>query len=308
MRAVLRPAVLALVFATVGQAMHAIADEDLASKFLNQGSVANTRHNMTQRQPSGGGPSGAIMDPYRNDYGEVCVYCHTPHGANADVQLPLWNRTLRPTVYQTYDTLRTTTLTQPVSQPGPSSIACLSCHDGQTAVDSIINMPGSGGYNRAQASAQDNGFLNAWNNTRGPDATVHIGLNPDRASGCLACHSPAAGVVGAGATDFSAFSISTDLRNDHPIGIRFPLDAPVTDFNAPNATRGDMKFFDANGDGRPDTKEVRLYATSGEFRVECASCHDPHGVPAGGAGGVFNASFLRVANVGSALCMTCHVK
>ena len=227
-------------------AASARADVDLASKFLNQGSVANTRHNMTQRQASGGGPSGAVMDAYRNDYGEVCVYCHTPHGANADVQLPLWNRTIKATVYQTYDSLGTTTLTQPVGQPGRNSLSCLSCHDGQTAVDSIINMPGSGRYNPAQATTQNNAFLNAWNNTSGPDASVHLGLNSNQADGCLVCHAAGAGIVGAGAADFTVFAISTDLRNDHPVGISYPGTGPGVDFNTPNVTRGDLPRLGEN--------------------------------------------------------------
>ncbi|MCM2251956.1 MAG: cytochrome c3 family protein [Ramlibacter sp.] len=284
------------------------ADIDLASKFSNQGSVANTRHNMTQRQASGGGPSGAIMDPYRNDYAEVCVYCHTPHGANANVTLPLWNRTIAATTYTTYAALGTSSLTQPVTQPGPNSLACLSCHDGQVAVDSIINMPGAGGYNAAQAGSQSNTFLNAWNNTRGPDATIHIGLSPTPSAGCLACHSSGAGIVGAGATDFTVFAIGTDLRNDHPVGVRFPTAGPGVDFNPPTAARPGMKWFDANGNGRPDTREVRLYDSGDGHEVECASCHDPHGVPSGGAGSAFNPTFLRVSNAGSALCLTCHIK
>ena len=178
----MRGRVVAVAIAALA-AQQAGADADLSTKFLNQGSVANTRHNMTQRQAAGGGPNGVVMDPYRNDYGEVCVYCHTPHGANANVQLPLWNRTIKATSYVTYDALATVTLTQPVQQPGPNSISCLSCHDGQTAIDSVINMPGSGGYNPAQASAQDNGFLNAWNNASGLDATVHVGLNPTASAG-----------------------------------------------------------------------------------------------------------------------------
>jgi cytochrome c553 len=72
---------------------------------------------------------------------------------------------------------------------------------------------------------------------------------------------------------------------------------------------------------------------SGEgSEVECASCHDSHGVPSAGAGSRFNPSFLRVNNgIGegmnydgntpttagisgivsdgaSALCQTCHAK
>jgi len=284
------------------------ADIDLNTKFINQGSVANTRHNMTQRQAAGGGPNSVLMDPYRNDYGEVCVYCHTPHGANANVQLPLWNSTIKATTYTTYDALGTVSLTQPVGQPGTTSIACLSCHDGQTAVDSIINMPGSGRYNPTQATGQDNAFLNAWQNQSGVNATVHIGLNSTPGAGCLACHSAGAGVVGAGATDFTVFAISTDLRNDHPVGVRYPAAGPGVDFKTPSATRPSVKFFDLDGDARPDPAEVRVYASGGDYTVECGSCHDPHGVPSAGPGSAFNKTFLRVTNAGSALCLTCHSK
>lgn len=302
-------ALFAVVCSVALWASGAWADTDLTTKFSNRGSVGNTRHNLTQRQASGGGPSGALMDPYRNDYGEVCVYCHTPHGANANVTLPLWNRTIKQTTYTTYAALGTSSLTQPVTQPGPNSLACLSCHDGQVAVDSVINMPGSGGWSAAQATTQSASFLNAWNNTRGPDASVHIGLHPTASEGCLACHSSGAGIVGAGATDFSVFVVGTDLRNDHPVGVRFPAaTGPGTDFKAPNATRATVRWFDGDGDNRPDTNEVRLYDSGDGFAVECASCHDPHGVPSGGAGTGFNASFLRVSNVASAVCLTCHTK
>jgi hypothetical protein len=69
-----------------------------------------------------------------------------------------------------------------------------------------------------------------------------------------------------------------------------------------------VKFFDLNGNGRPDTREVRVYDSGDGFEVECASCHDPHGVPSAGAGSSFIPTFLRVANAGSALCLTCHTK
>ena len=47
------------------------------------------------------------MDTQRNNYGEVCVYCHTPHGANRTLAAPLWNRTNVATTYQTYNLLNT---------------------------------------------------------------------------------------------------------------------------------------------------------------------------------------------------------
>ncbi len=282
------------------------ADVDLPTKFSNMGGIANTRHNLTQ---STIGSGSVNMNPYRNDYGEVCVYCHTPHGSNTQIDLPLWNRTISSSSYTTYDTLGTSSLTSNVTQPGVNSLACLSCHDGTLGVDSIINMPGSGGYDPAQQTTQNNAFLNQWNNSSGADATVHVGLDDvNEAQGCLACHSADAGLVGAGATDFKLFAIGTDLTNDHPIGIELPNNGANTDFNTPTGVKAGVRWFDNDGDNRPDSNEIRFYDTGNGPRVECASCHDPHGVAPGGYGSQINASFLRVSNQGSSLCLTCHVK
>lgn len=283
----------------------AYAAGDIGTKFSNRGSIKNTRHNMMQRQDDGV-PNGSAMDQFRNDYQEVCVYCHTPHGANTTVNLPLWNRTMKSTTYTTYNQLGTSSLTQEVAQPGNNSLACLSCHDGQTAIDSIINMPGSGRYSKAQETSQNNAFLDIWTNTRGQDATVHIGL----ANGeCLACHNPAAGFVGASAADFTIAAIGTDLRNDHPVGVTFPSTNGVgTDFKSPTGTQGTASFFDVNSSGRMDSGDIRLYSTGTKTQVECASCHDPHGVPSAGRDSEFFPTFLRMSNAGSALCLTCHAK
>lgn len=280
---------------------------DVPTKFSNQGTIGNTRHNLTQRQTAGGGPNGVFMDFTRNNYGEVCVYCHTPHGANTTVSAPLWNRTMRVTTYQTYNLLGTTSLTQTVSQPGAASLTCLSCHDGQVAVDSIINMPGSGRYNSAAnaMTEQSNTFLNTWNNPGGNNATSHGRIGTE----CMGCHNPTLGGA-LNATDFTLFNIGTDLRNDHPVGITFPATAgPGTDFREPRREAGRWAYYDNNGNQIADKAEIRMYSDSnGNFAVECASCHDPHGVPSGGAGSVFNPTFLRVSNVGSGVCLTCHIK
>jgi len=303
-------AVLALALALAGWCAPTLADTDLPSKFTNMGTIGNTRHNLMQRQVSGAGPAGETMDSFRNDYQEVCVYCHTPHGANgATPAAPLWNRTMKSTTYETYDLLGTSGLTQSVTQPGVNSLTCLSCHDGQIAVDSIINMPGSGRHLAAQETTENTAFLNSWNNARGPDATLHARLNADPAIGCLACHSPNAGIAGAGASDFTAMFIGTDLRNDHPVGIRYPTTAgPGTDFKDPSRKETRIAYFDSNGNSRADSNEIRLYNTGDGYEVECSSCHDPHGVPSAGSGSTFNPTFLRVSNSGSAVCLTCHSK
>lgn len=268
------------------------------------------------------------MNSFRNQYGEICVYCHTPHGANSTIAAPIWNRTIKATNYKIYDKLRT--LNQPIGQPGPNSLTCLSCHDGTVSIDSIINMPGSGKYNSAQESVVDKNWLTtAWPNPTPVIDHFEIGVPsamdepidaPTPGTKCTICHS-AGSLAGQGlAPDFTAFVISTDLRNDHPIGILFPQSiAPGTgvDFNQPNGNLpGKMTYFDKNGNGHADTNEPRLYDTGEGPEVECASCHDPHGIPINGPGSQFIPSFLRVSNgnvntgegSSSGLCLTCHDK
>lgn len=285
------------------------AGADRPTAFSNQGGVKNTRHNLTQstmQNPTAGGE--AAMDPYRNDYGEVCVYCHTPHGSNTTIKAPLWNRTVKQTTYDTYDELNTDTLTQTVTQPGANSLTCLTCHDGQTAIDSIINMPGSGRYSADQMTSMSNSFLNSWPGTGATDNHQGLASNsnsPTSNSNCLSCHTP--GGLTPSATDFTVFLIGTDLRNDHPVGVTFPVGN--SDFKSPNGNRNGTLFFDSTNPGHMDKNEIRVYDTGEGPEVECASCHDPHGVPSGGPGSQHIGSFLRVNNTQqSAVCMTCHDK
>lgn len=306
----------------------ALADGwDPTSQASTIGSIVNTRHNLTVGYSS----LGEIMQLARNDYGAICVYCHTPHGGNKQIQAPLWNRTVNPGNYTLYD--KPTTLMRPIGLPGPSSLTCLSCHDGTIAIDSVLNMPGSGTNpmgstnlnNEVGTSNMD--FLNTWAASgagTGPSGE-HFVLGPELGTsntGCAFCHTPGNPF---GAPDFSAFMLGTDLRNDHPIGVQFPTTfGPGIDFNEPDVVvPGRMSFFDDNGNNHADKNEVRLYDTGDGPEVECASCHDPHGIPSNGAGTRFNPSFLRVNNgiagnhagttgivsAGpSALCLTCHAK
>ncbi len=308
------------------------------SCYTNKDSIANTRHNM--RQPwsknLNGPASPIVLDVHnnaRNDYEEVCVYCHTPHGSNSTIAIPLWNRTNRPTTYQTYNQLGTGSFSVDPSasmQPGAASLSCLSCHDGQTAIDSIINMPGSGRYLASQQTTQNVAFLNSWNPASGvvvpgsiPDTASHKGMNSNNTTlaytvgngtgsdgiGCLACHSGVGSLSGGADHDMRLALIGTDLRNDHPIGVKFPTNNGAgTDWKTPTAA-GSISFFE-NSAGTPglDKSDIRLYQTAGEARVECASCHDPHGVPSAGPGSEFIKTFLRKDNKASGVCFSCHSK
>lgn len=270
----------------------------------NTGGIINTRHNLTQK-PWFGSTTGN-MDRARNDYGEVCVYCHTPHGSNTQMgAAPLWNRTKPTGTFTVYGDGQTGT-GQTVTQPGSPSLTCLSCHDGVTAIDSIINMPGSGGYNASQMTSVDKQWLqDAWvgKGGAGPtNASHHMSLGDCAGS----CHARAIPPIQQFVTDFTVFVMGLDLRDDHPVGVQRPDDS--VNYNTPTVA-GNLAFFDKNGNGRTDSNEIRFYNTGQGFEVECASCHDPHGVPTAGTGSRFISSFLRVNNSAqSAVCLTCHIK
>ncbi len=70
-----------------------------------------------------------------NTAGEKCNVCHTPHNAQATQLIPLWNHTSTTETFTLY-TSSSLTATD-VAAPAGASKACLSCHDGVTAVDSF---------------------------------------------------------------------------------------------------------------------------------------------------------------------------
>ncbi|MDH5256530.1 MAG: hypothetical protein OEX07_00935 [Gammaproteobacteria bacterium] len=337
-----------------------IKNQEISADGLRIGGIANTRHNLTMSYNG----SRQIMDRFRNDYYEICVYCHTPHGANSTAAAPLWNRTVKSTKYTLYnqDVSRANEpsgLDLTYTQPGPNSLTCLSCHDGATAIDSIINMPTQlsgefrAGYNQAQENTDglNTTFLDAWSGNKlgtgspGDPANNdgHAGFNTD-GSLCMSCHNTGSGGQPPQGPDFSIFSIGDQfiskdgsnthpnragnyLADDHPIGVSYPtkFDSSV-DFNEPDIKTGRIAFFDNNGNAHADPDEVRLYDTGEGYEVECGSCHDPHGVKVENSNSNnIVPSFLRVgavttlggtsgpgevtrSNVGSGLCLTCHVK
>ena len=75
---------------------------------------------------------------------EVCVYCHTPHGAQLSVAAPLFNRTGTGQTYAMY-TSSTFTSSAIDAQPAGISLACLTCHDGNIATGTGTINPGTNG-------------------------------------------------------------------------------------------------------------------------------------------------------------------
>ena len=249
--------------------------------------IASTKHNLSA---TGAGNQ-------TNDTTEICVFCHTPHGANITQVVPLWNRNMTdPTLFDTYADLGSSTLDGSIAAVGSVSLACLSCHDGQVAMDSLLNAPGSG-----------NPATN-WN-FNSPDGTMD-------ADGFLLTTTVAL--------------LGTDLRDDHPVGILYGAgNVPGNETTPENFTDPDFKavgvttingtnywYVETGSTGGRDRADLILYTRTdapldgggtiagAQPYVECASCHDPHVVAVDSN----QVSFLRISNENSDLCLACHDK
>jgi predicted CXXCH cytochrome family protein len=167
----------------------------------NEG-VVDTKHNFS------GTRDVTFTDLALADFGEVCVYCHTPHGGQ--VTAPLWNRQFTTSTFTMYNdaTGGSSSLDMTFSaQPTGVSLACLSCHDGTIGIDVVINEP-----NNSVATATGRTLADIY--TTGAD-TIKI--------------------------------LGTDLRNDHPISMILDPSADVQ-FNTLASIRGaGLKLFYDDG-------------------------------------------------------------
>lgn len=90
--------------------------------------VRNTKHNLSVTGP---GPVKAQTET------QVCVFCHTPHGAE-NLPAPIWNRKQSGATYTPYTSSSLeANAVELANAPGGSSKLCLSCHDGTMAISNI---------------------------------------------------------------------------------------------------------------------------------------------------------------------------
>ena len=257
--------------------------------------VAKTKHNLSNTQDAGTNQSARVN--YTADTEQVCVFCHTPHGAKTE-KAPLWQRTVSDaTAYTTYSSTAgsISPTMDAVNRPiGSVSIACLSCHDGTQAINVLANAPGSGGMDTA---------IGNW--TRGATLDADFKL---------------AGAV----------KLDKDLQNDHPIGIVYGggVDTKTGGYKTADEAFVEPKHVSVNNKsvwyvdnstgaadtvaGSRDKRDIALFTrakvtgtnadtTTLDFQpyVECSSCHDPH---------LNEKLFLRVTPDGSKICLACHIK
>jgi predicted CXXCH cytochrome family protein len=99
---------------------------------LGAQSIVNSLHNLSV---SGPGTIKATTET------EICIFCHTPH--NSRPSSPLWNKNDPGYTYTLY---HSSTVQAVPGQPDGSSILCLSCHDGTTALGSVLNRTAEIGF------------------------------------------------------------------------------------------------------------------------------------------------------------------
>ena len=241
-------------------------------------------------------------------------------------------------VYTRFSSLGRITFDADEAPVGGVSIACLSCHDGTQARNSVINGPGSGPNSNTVTT--DAG-ASTWLDGTSP-ATAYLSALAPSDNGTLSG---------------DLIYLGTDLRNDHPISMQYggggytaavglatPVNSPTTDPDFASYTGAPGGFGTAAANNAPttstnnatavptgiatgavnfNTKSSMFYVDTGtagyqandfplynrtdgalgagEPMVECGTCHDPHSS---------NVTFLRLpgGNVGSQVCLTCHAK
>lgn len=178
---------------------------------------------------------------------------------------------------------------------------CVSCHTphqpaGQ-ATDPLWNHTLSG-----------QGTYGVYGSTTLNAVPVDVGGGTSATNLCLSCHdgtiavgsqyNPQNGVtlgyVAAGAGNVSGTGfitgnplVGTDLTNDHPVNFTYNAALVTAD-----AAGGPSGLNDPTG--------ALVVALLRGGMVQCSSCHNPHDNQFG--------AFLVKSNVGSALCVTCHIK
>lgn len=239
--------------------------------------IQNSKHDFSSGNTLPLAPFARVFatDPLNIGFGllidEICVFCHTPHGASTDaangLNTFLWNRVASPSPgsgFAGYTMYSSASFTASPAAPTGISMMCMSCHDGVTSVaanmgafPTLLNSPGPGNptviYNNDPAKALaigdvydgPTGLLGEWG--------ANIGNRLPGGSGTI------------------------DLSNDHPISFAYPATSSVLQ----EPTDGRLRLFGA-------TK-----------KLECATCHTVHDNT--------NAPFLAMPNTSSLMCRNCHL-
>ena len=220
---------------------------------------------------------------------EICKPCHTPHNADVSVTGRIWAHTMSTATYKYHGTSGTSTDTTTRTDAANSNITqtgmdnasrlCLSCHDGTVALDSFMGKTGGSTGKSIGDLATPDGLYN-----------------------------PNIGGASVGAA-------TADLSNDHPVGYAAHYDEtlnsgghyrykPVSQLTAAGLKLAvSPDAFDPTGKTNAAGTPVTY---TKYYSVSCVSCHNVHNAGTGTAAD--ERGLLRMSNVGSAMCLTCHEK
>lgn len=250
--------------------------------------VSGSKHDLSISGPN-----------WKFDSEQVCVFCHTPHGANREVRqktyiwngsdqqfqntgigniVYLWNRALANggSGWGGYSTYKSSSLDSSTGKVRIHSLLCLSCHDGVGALNVLLTAPAG--------TANPVPLLNMGDPDQIGDLFPDIGGN----------YGPNIGDrVPAGDT-------TINLSNDHPVSIDY-----TSSHN--DVVSGGLKDPASNLSPFIPSAAVRLFPNEdGQWAsLECSSCHNPHQQGTLAAG---TFPFLVVTIDESQLCRECHLK
>ncbi len=153
---------------------------------------------------------------------EICVFCHTPHhtltattAGHSYAPAPIWNRQSMASNFIGYGTTIGGSFMGNNSYGGVT-LACLSCHDGVTTFDNIVNAPGSGlGANFVYGAGSKQGW------TMYDETALQAGTQPGGSMPTDIANSDIRLNIGAGASGNNVTAGNVDMSNDHPMSVCF---------------------------------------------------------------------------------------
>jgi len=270
--------------------------------------IRGTKHNLSAAADASSytNPTAGVGTvPARNikasSETQVCVFCHTPHGASTTAT-PLWNRKVATDAsysqsYVLYDssTLDAKQVQGSLEQPGGSSKLCLSCHDGTVAVGNVNVLNGTSPVTNPKTNS-----------------TIAMTGGPNMPTG-------------AGASTGFTRNLGDDLTNDHPISVSYNDALASRDGELRTPSTNATLIGVRTPTSKPKLKLEKTGAAGDNLaQVQCATCHDPH-IRETEVATVGNQKFLRLNrfqhqdppstsgfntadNSGDIICLACHDK
>ena len=210
---------------------------------------------------------------------DACVFCHTPH--NADASGELWNQRPSSADFPAYTSTTLHSTVTPI-QPQDASKLCLSCHNGTIALgdtlnDGLIPFVEGTGYAIPASSASNlagnNGFADdhpfGFVPAAGPEVIAPPARDAVRLDGqgklqCTSCHDPHQEYID---TTVGKFLVKMNLSSALCLSCHRKAGWATSAHNWPPDPNEDMKYGQQQG---AHTGYV------GISKNGCESCHRPH--------------------------------